>query len=213
MLSQDSTRLGASPSVQGGRWQPRDFIRRSSLLQLGIQPTCHCQMSEAAIHDVVQEFLGGNSLTDEDDGELLRFVIQGLRSSSVAVAKASVQGLLDLLRSEGNRAVIKASPAASAAKALHFLHPELSSLAGRLCDELEDFIGDPTQRHQENWLTFTYPRQPLESLVLKVKLSEAKEAEVLSSHGWRVWPGAQLLAGFMVSEPDWLVGTKILEVL
>ena len=34
---------------------------------------------------------------------------------------------------------------------------------------------------------------------VKVKLSTANEATRLSSHGWRVWPGAQILSQWLVS--------------
>lgn len=163
-------------------------------------------MSEEAIRNVVQELLEGGDLS-EDSSPLLPFLIQGLRRSNVAVAEAAAQGLLALTsRSEGNRRVIKASSAASALKALHlFRRTELSALA----EELSMELGDCT-REQNHWLSFSFGR-PV-TLSLKVKLSEAREAEILSSHGWRVWPGAQLLTSWMVSEPSFLVGRKVLEV-
>eukprot|EP00439_Symbiodinium_sp_Y106_P064927 s2345_g10.t1 len=164
------------------------------------------RMSEEAIRNVVQELLEGGDLS-EDSSPLLPFLIQGLRRSNVAVAEAAAQGLLALTsRSEGNRRVIKASSAASALKALHlFRRTELSALA----EELSMELGDCT-REQNHWLSFSFGR-PV-TLSLKVKLSEAREAEILSSHGWRVWPGAQLLTSWMVSEPSFLVGRKVLEV-
>ena len=161
-------------------------------------------MSEEAIRNVVQELLEGGDLS-EDGSELLHFLIQGLRSSKVAVAEAAAQGLLALMRSEGNRNVIKASSAPSALKALHFFErTELSALA----EELSKELGDCT-REQNHWVNFAYGERG--TLSLKVKLSEAREAEILSSHGWRVWPGAQLLTSWMVSEPSFLVGRRVLE--
>ena len=161
-------------------------------------------MSEEAIRNVVQELLEGGDLS-EDGSELLHFLIQGLRSSKVAVAEAAAQGLLALMRSEGNRSVIKASSAPSALRALHFFErTELSALA----EELSKELGDCT-REQNRWVNFAYGERG--TLSLKVKLSEAREAEILSSHGWRVWPGAQLLTSWMVSEPSFLVGRRVLE--
>lgn len=110
------------------------------------------------------------------------------------------------MRSEGNRSVIKASSAPSALRALHFFErTELSALA----EELSKELGDCT-REQNRWVNFAYGERG--TLSLKVKLSEAREAEILSSHGWRVWPGAQLLTSWMVSEPSFLVGRRVLEV-
>ncbi|CAE7038100.1 unnamed protein product [Symbiodinium natans] len=184
-------------------------------------------MSEAAIQEVVQELLeGSGDLSEKDDCGLLHFLIQGLRSSNAGVAEAAAQGLLALLsRSQSNRSIIRASSAASAAKAMHFLRPELAALAQRLSDELElDPEGPEAPTHEmENWLSFTYTKaepmaepkaEPKADLVitLKIKLSEAREAELLSSHGWRVWPGAQVLASWMVSQPSFLVGQTVLEV-
>ena len=172
-------------------------------------------MSETAIQDVVQELLQGcGDLSEKDDAELLHFLISGLRSSNAAASAAAAQGLIDLIsQSEHNRKVIRALPVTAAVAALHFLGPELSSLAQRLSDELDDAVQHfAPMEPVKNKLSFAFARPPLKDIVLKVTLSEAKEAEVLSSHGWRVWPGAQLLAAWLVSEPSFLVGKTVLEV-
>lgn len=78
-----------------------------------------------------------------------------------------------------------------------------------MAEELSKELGDCT-REQNRWVNFAYGERG--TLSLKVKLSEAREAEILSSHGWRVWPGAQLLTSWMVSEPSFLVGRRVLEV-
>ena len=171
-------------------------------------------MSET-IQNVVQELLQRcGDLSEKDDAELLHFLISGLRSSNAAASAAAAQGLIDLIsQSEHNRKVIRALPVTAAVAALHFLGPELSSLAQKLSDELDDAVQHLAPMEPvKNKLSFALPRPPLKDMELKVTLSEAKEAEVLSSHGWRVWPGAQLLAAWLVSEPSFLVGKTVLEV-
>lgn len=140
--------------------------------------------------EVVQEILEVLSEgSDHIDTSLLHFLVQSLRDAKVAAAAA--RGILQLLSDAKYRVEFQKLGVAAAVSGLHFFGPEMSMLATQMMEILEGAPEDPV----ETWTSFSFDHLD----PVKVKLSKANDATRLSSHGWRVWPGAQILSQCLVS--------------
>ena len=84
-----------------------------------------------------------------------------------------------------------------------------------LATEMIHVLKEELVAENETWRCFSFPSPQVEGdhheVFVKVKLSTANDATRLSSHGWRVWPGAQILSQWLVSWERNLSGMKVLE--
>lgn len=158
-------------------------------------------MSAEAVQEII-EILDGS---DGSDGsmDLLHFLVQSLRDAKVAAAAA--RGILQLMTEESYRWKFRKLGVEAAVCSLHFFGPEMSMLATQMTEVLKPENSedpDPAHESHETWNTFSFSSQNEDverQVSVKVKLSTANEATRLSSHGWRVWPGAQILSQWLVS--------------
>ncbi len=164
---------------------------------------------ESTVHDIIE-------MLQMDEGDqmeaatldLLQFLVASLRDAKVATVAAP--GILQLMKNETYRGKLQKLGLESAVKGLHFFGPEMSELATEMIHVLKEEVVE-----NETWRCFSFPSPQLEGdhheVFVKVKLSTANDATRLSSHGWRVWPGARILSQWLVSWERNLTGMKVLE--
>eukprot|EP00438_Fugacium_kawagutii_P017437 Skav208467 [mRNA] locus=scaffold1104:258720:260358:+ [translate_table: standard] len=155
-------------------------------------------MSEVAVQEILEVLSEQGS--DHIDTSLLHFLVQSLRDAKVAAAAA--RGVLQLLSDAKYRVEFQKLGVAAAVSGLHFFGPEMSTLATQMTEILELTGEDPFSlvpvEQAEAWKSFSFDHLG-DKVSVKVKLSKANDATRLSSHGWRVWPGAQILSQCLVS--------------
>lgn len=156
-------------------------------------------MSEVAVQEILDVLSEQGS--DHIDASLLHFLVQSLRDAKVAAAAA--RGVLQLLSDAKYRVEFQKLGVAAAVSGLHFFGPEMSMLATQMTEILElprVALEDPSlvPVEAEAWKSFSFDHLG-DPVSVKVKLSKANDATRLSSHGWRVWPGAQILSQCLVS--------------
>lgn len=168
------------------------------------------EVMESTVHDIIE-------MLEMDEGDqmeaatldLLQFLVTSLRDAKVATVAAP--GILQLMKNETYRGKLQKLGLESAVKGLHFFGPEMSELATEMIHVLKEEL----VVENENWRCFSFPSPQVEGdhheVFVKVKLSTANDATRLSSHGWRVWPGAQILSQWLVSWERNLTGMKVLE--
>lgn len=156
-------------------------------------------MSEVAVQEILDVLSQQGS--DHIDASLLHFLVQSLRD--VKVAAAAARGVLQLLSDAKYRVEFQKLGVAAAVSGLHFFGPEMSMLATQMTEILQLPPEDPSlvpveAEDAEAWKSFSFDHLG-DPVSVKVKLSKANDATRLSSHGWRVWPGAQILSQCLVS--------------
>lgn len=168
------------------------------------------EVMESTVHDIIE-------MLEMDEGDqmeaatldLLQFLVTSLRDAKVATVAAP--GILQLMKNETYRGKLQKLGLESAVKGLHFFGPEMSELATEMIHVLKEEL----VVENETWRCFSFPSPQVEGdhheVFVKVKLSTANDATRLSSHGWRVWPGAQILSQWLVSWERNLTGMKVLE--
>ena len=167
------------------------------------------EVMESTVHDIIE-------MLQMDEGDqmeaatldLLQFLVASLRDAKVATVAAP--GILQLMKNETYRGKLQKLGLESAVKGLHFFGPQMSELATEMIHVLKEEVVE-----NETWRCFSFPSPQLEGdhheVFVKVKLSTANDATRLSSHGWRVWPGARILSQWLVSWERNLTGMKVLE--
>ena len=163
---------------------------------------------ESTVYDIIE-------MLEMDEGDqmeaatldLLQFLVTSLRDAKVATVAAP--GILQLMKNERYRGKLQKLGLESAVKGLHFFGPEMSELATEMIHVLKEEL----VVENETWRCFSFHPQVEgdHEVFVKVKLSTANDAIRLSSHGWRVWPGAQILSQWLVSCERNLTRMKVLE--
>ena len=168
-------------------------------------------MSEEAVQEIIEILSEGSEVgLDESSMDLLHFLVQSLRDAKVAAAAA--RGILQLMTEESYRWKFRKLGIEAAVCSLHFFGSEMSILATQMTEVLkrpenseDPDLPDPSD--PGTWKIFSFASQnedgvgdsSVRQVSVKLKLSTANEATRLSSHGWRVWPGAQILSQWLVS--------------
>ena len=158
------------------------------------------------MQEIIEVLEDSSEEIDTGTMELLHFLVQSLRDAKVAAAAG--RGILHLIaKDERYRWKFHKAGVVAAVAGLHFFGSEMSMLAVQMAEVLE-LQEDPVD---ETWKFFTFSSENSEIQVsVKVKLSTANDATLLSSHGWRVWPGAQVLSQWLVSHCN-LKETEVVE--
>lgn len=164
-------------------------------------------MSDLAVQEVIETLFEPEHDTDDTtDCELLHFLVRSLRGD-VQTAATAAHGILKLMQDPKYRRLLQSVGVEAAVKGLHFCGSDMSDLATKLAQELEQ---EPMlYLHDNSWKTFSLEGR--QTVRLQVKLSAAADATRLSSHGWRVWPGAQILSQWFVSEFSTLQDLLVIE--
>ena len=168
-------------------------------------------MSDVAVQEILETLLEQNFEGDTNEStEVLHFLVRSLRDPKLAAVAA--HGISKLMNHDARyRGLFKALGVEAAVQGLHFLGSEISDLATGMAEELQQ---DPPAEVLESWKTFSFEsseRSQTQSMTLRVKLSRASDARRLSSHGWRIWPGAQILSRWLVSKFSTLENLDVIE--
>eukprot|EP00435_Cladocopium_sp_Y103_P020051 s1803_g4.t2 len=190
----------ASAEVMARKWSRVAFPNASSMWCVQEGKRQSSGMSEKAVQEIIEILSEGS--VDGSDGsmDLLHFLVQSLRDAKVAAAAA--RGILQLMTEESYRWKLRKLGVEAAVCSLHFFGSEMSMLATQMTEVLQQPENSDLDPADETWNIFSFSSQNEDvkrQVSVKVKLSTANEAMRLSSHGWRVWPGAQILSQWLVS--------------
>eukprot|EP00931_Biecheleriopsis_adriatica_P001535 TRINITY_DN101916_c0_g1_i1.p1 TRINITY_DN101916_c0_g1~~TRINITY_DN101916_c0_g1_i1.p1 ORF type:complete len:313 (-),score=63.32 TRINITY_DN101916_c0_g1_i1:107-1045(-) len=144
--------------------------------------------------------------TQTGTSEMLSFIVSCMRSQNLDSAKCAATGMREVvLKKPLLRPMLKATKLEAALSHVAFLDAELSSIAADISEVLgTDFFlqeAEPMVKHIS-----------LEDDVSVLLHLSEPDMQNLSSHGWRVWPGAHVLSNWLIKNAEAVRGLEVLEV-